>query len=116
MKCVLYGKYKLNQSKETDRWTVFFQTVTVRVFLVGVDDESAVVVVVEDAVVVVVVVTVVSEAVVVGVQLGAVGDVGTVVSAVLVAVSVPAGRRDAQVFVFDLILPYRLSAFTFPVR
>lgn len=70
--------------------------VTVRVFLVGVDDESTVVVVVEDAVVVVVMVAVISEAVVIRVQLGAVGDVWTVVSAVLVTVTVPAGRRQVS--------------------
>lgn len=67
--------------------------VTVRVLLVGVDDQSAVVVVVQDAVVVVVMVTVVTEAVVVRVQLGTVGDVWTVVSAVLVTVSVPAVKK-----------------------
>lgn len=65
---------------------------TIRVFLVGVHNESTVVIIVEDAVVVVIVVTVVSESIVIGVQLGAVGDVWTVVSAVLVAVSIPAGR------------------------
>lgn len=63
--------------------------VTIWVFLIGVNDQSAVVVVIEDAVIVIVVVAVISQAVVIGVQLGAVGDVWTVVSAVLVTVAVP---------------------------
>lgn len=41
-------------------------------------------------------VAVISEAVVIRVQLGAVGDVWTVVSAVLVTVTVPAGRRQVS--------------------
>lgn len=69
---------------------------TIRVLLVRVDDQSAVVEVVEDAVVVVIVVAVVSEAVVVRVQLGAVGDVGTVVPGVLMSISVPA--EDQKTF------------------
>lgn len=69
-------------------------SLTVHVSLVRVDDEAAVVVVVEDAVVVIVVVTVVSEAVVVRVKLRAVGDVRTVVSAILVSIAVSEQKQD----------------------
>lgn len=69
--------------------SVFPLSVTIRVFLVGIDNKSAVVMVVQDAIIVIVMVTVVSEAIIIRVQLGAVGDVWTVVSAVLVTVSIP---------------------------
>lgn len=49
-------------------------------------------------------VAVVSEAVIVGVQLGAVGDVRTVVSGVLVTVSVPAATEEQQDEYFSLVV------------
>lgn len=61
---------------------------TVFVFLVCIRHQSAVILIVQDAVVVVIVVAFVSASVLIGVQLGAVDDGGTVVFAVLSSVSI----------------------------
>lgn len=72
--------------------------VTVRIFLVGVGDKSAVVLNVWDPVIVIVIVTVVPKAIVVRVQLGAVGMVRAVVPGVLVTVPIPGTHIDTLEF------------------
>lgn len=82
-------------NKEDYLPSVDMNALTVRVFLVGVGNESAVIrsdavdgVIVRDPVVIVVFVTVISDAVVIRVKLRAVWNVGAVISSVLVSVSI----------------------------
>lgn len=88
---------------------------TVRVFLVGVGNESAVIrsdavdgVIVRDPVVIVVFITVISNAVVIRVKLRAVWNVGAVISSVLVSVSITENTQHstlwAELKLFEVII------------